>query len=505
MITATPTDEQAWRSVGKDAAVADRPNIIFFIVDDLGWQDTSVAFWERPTEFQKHFRTPNLQRLAENGMRFSCAHACAVCTPTRVSILTGQNAARHCVTNWILRTDQETSGKTERLEAPRDWRRAGTDAVVTLPKILRRQGYATIHCGKAHWGAVGTPASDPKNLGFDVNIAGHAAGAPGSYQGMKNFGNAEQPASPRGGQAQIAPETAQIEPVPEHRKGQTPIAPKTAQLASDPGQGDQSDWGVPGLEKYFGTETHLTDALAEEAVSALDRVPRDQPVFLYFAPYAVHTPIEPHERFMADYAGRNYADTDRSIPPVEAQYASMVAGVDAALGRLIAKLEEQGNAERTIIVFTLDNGGLSAHARGLTPRGTERDTHCWPLRAGKGSAYEGGTRVPLVIAWAKSNPKHPLQQAIPIASGPRGDGYQPHSAMQVGELKIIYFYEPHQWELYDLQTDIGESRDLAATEPKKLKELAASLIDELREKGALYPMNRETGEAEPPVMPGEPK
>jgi lysophospholipase L1-like esterase len=248
----------------------------------------------------------------------------------------------------------------------------------------------------------------------------------------------------------------------------------------------------------------------------------------------------------------------------------MVAGVDAALGELIASLEAQGRAERTLIVFTSDNGGLSAHARGTTPRGTGRDTHCWPLREGKGSAYEGGTRVPMVVAWAKSNPEHPLQQAIRVAAGrrcaapilcedlfatlirlggasvqdieeaarqksvaqpevdgrdltelladgdqpdrlllfhyphvwgPHGAGYQPHSALLVDQHKVIYFYQPRRWELYDLRNDLGESNDLAESQPELLSRLAHELIRQLRDKDALYPTNRDTGDSEELVVP----
>ncbi len=136
-----------------------RPNIVFFLVDDLGWQDSSVAFWSQPTELQSHFRTPHVELLARQGVRFCRAYSCPVCSPTRVSIVTGMNAARHRVTNWILYRDRETSGQTARLSAPRDWARGGVDADAnTLPRLLSRSGYTTIHCGKAHWGAVGLPA-----------------------------------------------------------------------------------------------------------------------------------------------------------------------------------------------------------------------------------------------------------------------------------------------------------------------------------------------------------
>ena len=505
-------------------SIDNRPNIIFFLVDDLGWQDTSVAFGE-PTGVQQHFRTPNLERLAASRVRVSNAYSCSVCTPTRASIMTGQNAARHRITNWTLHQDRETSGKTDRLEAPREWRREGLQpGDPFLARILRDGGYTTIHCGKAHWGAIDTPGSNPLQIGFDVNIAGHAAGAPGSYQGKKNFGNEAD------------------------GKRKMP-------------------WGVPDLEHYHGTETHLTDALTIEAEKALETaVAKRKPFFLWMAHYAVHTPIEPHGRFLDGYTNRTFADTEIKIEPKEAQYASMVAGIDASLGALLQQLEKLGVAENTLIVFTSDNGGLSAHARQTTWQGTGANSHNWPLREGKGSAYEGGTRVPLIISWAKAANDSANQRKFPIAAnqkievpvicedhfptllrvagvttenshskidgrdyseyltpnaakqvsqnedrelvfhyphvwGPKGAGYQPHSSIRVGDWKAIYFYQSQTWELYDLGRDLSETNDQASTEPIRLGEMARRLLNNLRAKDALWPYDFVAGRDEPIQLP----
>lgn len=484
-----------------------QPNIIFFLVDDLGWQDSSVQFGNKSTKFQEHFRTPNLEKLAAHGIRFSNAYSCAVCSPTRTSIMTGQNAARHSVTNWTLYADRDQSGRTNRLLPPSDWKLEGLQPdQTTLPKLLKSAGYTTIHCGKAHWGAYGTEGADPTKLGFDFNIAGHPAGAPGSYHGRNNFGN--------------------------HPDGRRKIP-----------------WGVPGLEKYHGTDTHLTDALAIEACELVTEVVKSKkPFFLYMAPYAVHTPIQEHPRFIKNYLDRNYSNTEVKIPDVEAKYASMVEGYDAALGQLLETVNQLGVAEDTIIVFTSDNGGLSAHARGVSPYGTAANTHNLPLREGKGSAYEGGTRVPLLISWAKVNSDNRLQQQTPIHQntisdqqvicedylptlcrwagvdlptdlgldgrditeavigeqklelkplifhyphvwGPRGQGYQPHSAMRLGDTKLIYFYHAGRWEMYDLANDPGEQENLVVERPKKFREMAELLIGELERLGARYPVS----------------
>ncbi len=170
-----------------------QPNIVLFLVDDMGWQDTSVPFWDTKTPFNEIYQTPNMERLAADGIKFTQAYATAVCSPTRVSLMTGMNAARHRVTNWTLRKDsiQPMEKNHPTLEFPL-WNVNGMSPVVgypkavharPLPQVLHDAGYYTVHSGKAHFGAIGTPGAHPLNLGFDVNIAGDAAGAPGSYLG----------------------------------------------------------------------------------------------------------------------------------------------------------------------------------------------------------------------------------------------------------------------------------------------------------------------------------
>ena len=498
------------------------PNIVLFLVDDMGWQDTSIPFHTERTPFNDHFRTPGMERLARRGVCFTNAYSAAVCSPTRTSIMTGQSPMRHHVTNWTLLQDKDQSGETDRLRSPRDWRVNGLQPdTTTLPMLLRRAGYRTIHCGKAHWGVHGTPGSDPRNLGFDVNIAGHAAGSPAGYHGEKFYGNDENGAY-------------------------TP------------------PWGVPGLEKYHGTDTHLTDALTIEALTEIDKsVAASRPFYLYMAHYVVHTPIQEHCPYVARYRGKCYAGTGIAIPEEEACYASMVQGMDVSLGAILDRLEKLGIAQNTLVVFYSDNGGLSAHTRGTTPLGTGANTHNWPLREGKASAYEGGTRVPAIVAWAATTGDDPHQQRVPIRAGwrcavpiicedlapsilywagaenligelagldgrnltpllngsppidpnrallfhyphrwgPPGHGYQPHSAIRIGEWKAIYFYDPRKWELYNLRGDIGETRDMADSRPDILRRLAARMCALHAERGAQYPVLKSTGEPEPPTWP----
>jgi arylsulfatase A-like enzyme len=521
-----------WTAPPRLVADENRCHIVLVVIDDLGWQDTSVQFGPERSRFQDFFRTPNLQRLATHGVRFSQGYAHCVCSPSRVAIMTGQNPARHLVTNWILRTDRETSGTTDTLGPPKNWRKEGIQpGESTLATRLQAAGYRTLHVGKAHWGAIGTEGSDPCRLGFDVNIAGHAAGAPGSYQGADGYDKPDA-------------------------------------------KGKPSHWAVPGLEKYHGTETHLTDALASEAVAQLNAAIDEggKPFFLYFAPYAVHTPLQPHRPFFDNYLNQNYPDTEIAIPETEASYASMVEGVDAAIGRIMQTLRDRNVADRTLIVFTSDNGGLSAHARGTTVYGTGANTHNVPLREGKGSAYEGGTRVPLIVAWATPDSGSPLQRSVPLKAGAicntpvisedlmptlcrwagipvsederktakidgrdftaclagkepepqladrplvfhyphvwgptNGHGYQPHSAIRVGDWKAIWFYRSQRWELYNLTNDIGEATDLAQTEPGKLNELAAELVGLLEERKATFPVEIQSGLSSSPPLPQDMK
>lgn len=506
------------------AAVAPPPNIILFLVDDMGWQDTSVPFWEQPTPANTHFRTPNMERLARQGVTFTHARAHPVCTPTRVSIMTGKSPVRHHVTNWILFPDKDPSGDWGPTGPPASWRLGGIQPEdLTLPGLLRTAGYTTVHAGKGHWGGVGTGGADPRALGFDVNIAGHAAGSPASFQGLDDFGN--------------RPQNGRVPPQ-----------------------------AVPGLADYHGQDIHLTDALTAEVKRALnDAAAAGKPFYLNFAHYAVHAPIQPHKRFMEHYADKNYPGTDIPIPVEEQRYASMIEGMDASLGDLLETLESLGTATRTLVIFTSDNGGLSAHARGTTPRDTGDNTHCWPLRAGKGSAYDGGTRVPFLISWAQPDAAEPVQARFPLAAGmrnaqpiisedlfptilgiagittalpsgyvtdgrdirpyalgtamdperplyfhyphvwgPRGPGYEPHTAAVFGRWKIIYFYNRHTWELYDLAEDIGESHDLAGVKPALLAQLAAKMKAGLLAMDVQWPVDRASGKETPPQWPAAP-
>ena len=170
------------------------PNIIVFMVDDMGWQDCSVSFGNKKNPSNSFYETPNMERMAAMGMKFTNAYSTPVCTPTRVSLMTGMNAARHKVTMWTnVQKDAPTDAKDDQLSPP-NWNYNGFDPTGKtnntihanpLPQLLKDQGYYTVHVGKAHFGSTGTPGADPKNIGFQVNVAGTAAGHPASYLGEK--------------------------------------------------------------------------------------------------------------------------------------------------------------------------------------------------------------------------------------------------------------------------------------------------------------------------------
>ncbi|MBT8184322.1 MAG: sulfatase [Eudoraea sp.] len=472
------------------------PNIVLFLVDDMGWQDTSVPFWKERTAFNDRYQTPNMERLASQGMKFTQAYATPVCSPTRISLMTGMNAARHRVTNWTLKKDsiQPMESGHPALVFP-IWNVNGMSAVPGDPKavyatplaqLLKDNGYFNIHSGKAHLGAIGTSGEDPLNLGFDINIAGHAAGAPESYYGKENFGN---------------------------------------------GKVGKELWAVPGLEKYHGEDIFLTEALTREALIALDAArSNDQPFFLYMSHYAVHTPIMGDNRYLQQYL-------DKGIDRTEAKYASMVEGMDKSLGDIMDYLDDKGISENTIILFMSDNGGLSVHARGGEP-----NSHNQPLASGKGSMYEGGIREPMMVKWPgvtvpgsetdkkliiedfyptilemagikqydavqeidgksftsilkggeQQSADRPLFWHYPNEWGPEGPGIGAASTIRKGDWKFVYFHEDRRMELYNIGKDIGETKNLVSEAPDKLRELAADLSEYLKDVKAQMPVDRIT-------------
>lgn len=481
-----------------------QPNIVVFFVDDLGWQDTSEPFHTEKTPINETFYTPNIERLAKDAVKFTNAYATPVCTPSRVSFLTGLNAAHHKVTNWTHpRANQPTDNKDDVLTPP-DWNINGLSPVegiphtvhaTPFPQILKERGYHTIHVGKAHWGAAGTPGASPLNLGFMINIAGHSAGHPQSYYGEENYGN----------------------------------IPGKASLQA-----------VPDLMEYHGTNTFLTEALTLEAIKAIkEPIVREEPFFLHFSNYAVHTPIKPDPRFVQKYL-------DRGLDSLEAAYASLVEGYDKSVGDIVQLLKDKGVYDNTVIIFVSDNGGLSLNPHRTHPAHTQN----LPLKAGKGSVHEGGIRVPLLIKGAKQqeaivrNTPVIMEDLFPTILGladikkystvqqkldgrslvpliskqkedeswdkrllvwntpnkwtvPDGPGINYFAAMRQGDYKILYDMKNSRLELYNLASDIGETTNLVNTMTGKAKEMSKLLSDQLRAWDAQLPTFKTSGKRIP--------
>ncbi|MDG2129557.1 MAG: sulfatase [Fuerstiella sp.] len=491
-----------------NAAAPAQPNIVVFLVDDMGVMDTSVPFLAdaagRPKRYplNDYYRTPNMQRLAAQGIRFNNFYAMSVCSPTRISIMTGQNAARHHATNWI-----NPRSNNRGPQGPPDWNWKGlNNDSLTLPGLLRDAGYRTIHVGKAHFGPDDSPGSEPLNLGFSVNVGGASFGAPGSYYGNENYGLGTKR---------------------EHH-------------------------AVPHLKKYHGTETFLTEALTIEAKQRLtETVKADQPFYLYMSHYAVHAPFHSDPRF-AD----NYADSGKSK---NAQaFATLIEGMDKSLGDILDHLDELGVAENTLIFFLGDNGSDA-------PLGHQHEVACAaPLRGKKGAHYEGGMRVPFIAAWAKPWATNVHQRKLSIPAGSinsqlgavqdmfptitdivgtesatnhKVDGFSlkklltgtedssreekflmhyphaPHrsnyfSSYRNGDWKIIYHYFPSKvsdgshYQLYNLARDPFESTNLASEKPDRLSSMMRELTASLEQHDAQYPVTAKNGSTPAqPVLP----
>jgi len=466
-LTATKVTDTTIRTI-RVGAGPPRPNLLVFLVDDMGPHDTSVPFnlnaMGQPVSynFNSFYVTPKMETLASSGMRFTSAYAQSVCSPTRCGIMTGRTSARHGITDWLGANDAGS---------PPNWRIDGLEATdTTLPARLSAGGYRTIHVGKAHFGRSGTFGADPLNIGFDINIAGREWGQPKSgYIGTPGY-------------------------------------------------------GMPGLEAYDGAD-FLTKVLSIEANQAIEDARDDGiPFFLHMAFYAVHAPFTINPDATGDYSAK--------VNTNHGKFATMIEGMDIAVGEIRQKLVDLGVAENTLIVFVGDNGSDSPATTvdGL-PSGSFND---WPMRGKKGSKWEGGTRVPFIATWAAANPSNPFQQAIPIPansietdivttwdipatlldaaglSTPSDFGEDSHSLLpylaatpgthrpqeivvhyphdhrsdffswiRQGDMKLIYNFQSNTHQLYDIPADPTESNNLAATQPDTVMQLARRLAQNL--------------------------
>ena len=442
----------AWTvcSILSQTHAAEAPNVVFLLVDDLGWTDVGCFGSDL-------YQTPNIDRLAAAGMRFTDGYAaCTVCSPTRAAAMTGMYPARLHVTDFIPGHARPHA----RLNVP-DWTMRLEHRYVTIAEALKSAGYVTAQIGKWHLAPRDTVdraredrAYFARSQGFDLQVAGTCHNGTYFY--------------------------------PFRKRGY------------DTGLADTSK---PG--------DYITDRLTDEALKFIDQN-RGQPFFLYFAYFNVHTPIEGKPEYVERYR-RLVKPGMRHTNPA---YAAMVQSVDDSVGRIVAKLNQLGIAQRTVIIFAGDNGGLDREGN---------PTENKPLRDGKGSTYEGGVRVPTIIQWpgvtqpgsvcnepvitidyyptllditcVKGNAAHntnvdgaslvPLLRDANATLGRQAlywhyphyhkGGATPYGAVRAGDWKLIEFYEDMHVELYDLSEDIRENENLAAQMANKADHLRRML------------------------------
>lgn len=443
----------------------ERPlNFVVVNVDDLGWTDLSA-------QGSLYYETPHIDGLAAEGMRFTDGYAAAaICSPSRAALLTGRYPARIGITDWIRARFQGGEIPADRRN-PTAYVGEADQALrtppnplwmeheeVTLAEVLQEAGYTTAHIGKWHLGA---DAWYPETQGFDYNLGGSDYGQPPSY----------------------------FDPYFKEGQGRIPtLAPRRE-------------------------DEYLTDREADEAVRFI-RQHAEGPFFLYYAPYAVHTPIQAKDSLIARYEGKPKTQQDDPV------YAAMVHSVDEAVGRILGALEEAGLADETVVLFTSDNGGLEGP--------TDND----PLRSGKGYPYEGGLRVPFIVRWPGVVPPATVSYepvmgidvlptileaaGLPLPAGRVIDGISlvahlrsggraalgrealywhfphyrqghripPYSIVRRGDWKLIKWHEGSRYELYHLEADLGETTDLTEENPEQVAELDAALSAWLDRAGA---------------------
>jgi arylsulfatase A-like enzyme len=488
-------------TVAAEHQPAGKPNIVLFLVDDMGWMDSTPYG-------SQYYETPNMKRLERQSMRFTDAYAVPLCSPTRASILSGQYSSRHRVTSATgHRPAAAADASPYRAKAPANQPFIYADSknyldldLVTFSEVLRDAGYRTGHFGKWHLGL--SQEHWPEKHGFEV--AFHAEPSPGPASYFSPYG-----VRTRG------------EPAGRHHVG----------TITDGPDGE-----------------YITDRLTDEAIRFVESH-KDEPFYLNFWHFAVHGPWGHKEEYTKQFAEKTDPRGQQRNPIM----ASMLKSVDESLGRVIDKLDELGLTDNTLFIFYSDNGGNthsnvpgSRQIQNIKPghpkwefvkdwkkwAGDQPPTNNAPLREGKGRIYEGGQRVPLMVRWPGRIEPGSISNSIagPIdlyptileAAGlekPKGhilDGeslmpilkqtgklkrqayftWFPHLVPAVsvrqGDWKLIRRFEPHVKypevrELYNLKKDIGETQNLASMMPDKVGELDALIDQFVRDTGALYP------------------
>ncbi|MDH5602645.1 MAG: sulfatase [Cyclobacteriaceae bacterium] len=444
-----------------------KPNIVFILVDDLGWTDLGVygsTFYE----------TPNLDKLAGESVMFTNAYSASpVCSPTRAAIMTGKYPTRVNITDWIPGDEP----KDRKLLGPKDDHQLALEEI-TLAETMKKNGYKTFFAGKWHLGDEGFL---PEEQGFEINKGGHHRGSPtGTY--YSPYQNPKLTDGPEGEYLTDRLTNESVRFMKENKDNpfflylafytvHTPIQPSKRHL-----------------EKFLKKAETLDNQGDPEKLSEHDG-----------------------------------CTVSRQVNP---EYASMVYAMDENVGKLLAVLDSLGLTENTTVIFTSDNGGLST-----LPPYRDAPTSVMPLRAGKGWCYEGGIRVPLLIRQGKGQagqisdvpvismdfyptilemthlPAMPDQHKdglslVPLLRGKQqldreslfwhfphyhGSTWKPGAAIREGDWKLITFYEEDKTELYNLQTDLGENIEVSDKYPGIVTDLLQKLQQHQSETGAMLP------------------
>ncbi|MDO8540622.1 MAG: sulfatase [Opitutaceae bacterium] len=476
------------------AAPARKPNVLMFLVDDMGWMDCGVYG-------SKYYETPNMDRFAQRAMRFTDAYATPLCSPTRATILSGKYTARHGTTTASGHMPPQPPGHVFLPETAPANRAVITPesknyldpAEYTLAEALRDAGWRTGHIGKWHLGL--TEPYWPEKHGFDHAVHAHPDPGPPSYFSPYGF--------------------------------------REFQSYQD---------GPPG--------EYITDRLTDEAIQFIESN-RERPFFLDLWHHGVHGPWGHKPEYTKQFMAKK-DPTGRQHNPI---MASMLKSVDESFGRILDTLDRLKLTENTIVIFYSDNGGNThsntpedsrAKAVGKLAEERLKDWRKWagdepptnntPLRDGKGTLYEGGVRVPLMWSWPgvvkpgtvsgevvgavdlyptildAVGVQRPGQQKldgvsyVPVLKTgaklnrtayfqyfPHGNaGKAPGVTVRSGDFKLIRWFEtnakaPEKYELYNLREDLGESRNLAGKMPAKVKELDMLIDGFLKDTNATYP------------------
>ena len=452
------------------------PNVVVFLVDDLGYMDVGA---NNPDCF---YDTPNIDRFATSAMRFTDGYAAnPVCSPTRYSLMTGKYPTRVEATNFF-------SGKKAGKFLPAKLNNNMPLDEVTLPRALKEKGYATFFAGKWHLGE--DEAHYPQNFGFDVNMGGYKRGGP--YSGNRYFSPFKNP--------QLKPDSPEGDHLPDR------LARETVSFIKDSAEKEKPFFAYLS---FYSVHTPLMG----------------RPDL-----------VEKYEAKAEAISGEEFAEEEQvfgkkprkvRVLQKHAVYAAMVEAMDEAVGKVLKELDDSGLADNTIVIFTSDNGGLS------TSEGSP--TSNLPLRGGKGWIYEGGVREPWIIRYpgvteAGSVSKEPIcsidlfptiadaakveinheidgVDLLPALQGKALDrdalfwhyphysnqGGIPGGAIRMGDYKLVERYEDGRVHLYDLNDDLGEQTDLAESQPEKTKEMQKALHEWYKKVDAKFLRRKKDG------------